>query len=256
MLSPLAILYRDDRLLAVNKPAGLLVHPSPLDRHATSSIVEQLQQQIGCKPYPVHRLDRPTSGVLLFALDPETARLCGAHIAANRLHKTYHAVVRGWLADVGDIDYPLSYLPDKIADRDRSRDKAPQAALTHYRCLHRSEIPLASDGRHPTSRYSLVALNPLHGRKHQLRRHLKHIFHPILGDTSHGDNRQNRVLGSHLGDPRYTTAMTGPGLRLMLHATRLQFPHPWSGEALDLHATPDAHWQYIARYLDLDFALS
>ena len=99
-------------------------------------------------------------------------------------------------------------------------------------------------------------LNPLHGRKHQLRRHLKHIFHPILGDTSHGDNRQNRVLGSHLGDPRYTTAMTGPGLRLMLHATRLQFPHPWSGEALNLHATPDAHWQYIARYLDLDFALS
>ena len=154
MLPPLAILYRDDRLLAVNKPAGLLVHPSPLDRHATSSVVEQLQQQIGCKPYPVHRLDRPTSGVLLFALDPETARLCGAHIAANRLHKTYHAVVRGWLADEGDIDYPLSYLPDKIADRDRSRDKAPQAALTHYRCLHRSEIPLASDGRHPTSRYS------------------------------------------------------------------------------------------------------
>lgn len=103
MLPPLAILYRDDRLLAVNKPAGLLVHPSPLDRHATSSVVEQLQQQIGCKPYPVHRLDRPTSGVLLFALDPETARLCGAHIAANRLHKTYHAIVRGWLADEGDI---------------------------------------------------------------------------------------------------------------------------------------------------------
>ena len=252
MHPPLPILYRDEYLLAINKPPGLLVHPGPLDCHATTSAVAQLQQQTGCKPYPVHRLDRPTGGVLLFALDPDAARCIGGLIAANRLHKTYHAVVRGWLADAGGIDYPLAYLPDKIADRNRRRDKAPQEALTRYRCLRRSEIPLASDGRHPTSRYSLAALNPLHGRKHQLRRHLKHIRHPILGDTAHGDNRQNRVLGACLGDPRYTTAATGPGLRLMLHAARLQFPHPWRGEMLDIRAAPDVHWQTIIRYLGLE----
>ena len=237
---PLTILYQDEYLIAINKPAGILVHPSPLDRHAETTITDLLQQQTGLKPYPVHRLDRPTSGVLLIALDPATARRMGEHIAMNRLNKTYHAVVRGWLADSGDIDYPLTYLPDKIADRDRSRDKAAQDAETHYHCLRRSEIPLASDGRHPTSRYSLAALNPKQGRKHQLRRHMKHIYHPILGDTTHGDNRQNRVLTAHLGP-----------LRLMLHAARLQLPHPASGQMLDIQATPDAHWQHIATRLQL-----
>ena len=239
----LTILYQDEHLIAINKPAGLLVHPSPLDRHAGITLTDLLQQQTGLKPYPVHRLDRPTSGVLLIALDPATARLMGEHIAMNRLHKTYHAVVRGWLADSGDIDHPLAYLPDKIADRDRRREKTAQDATTHYQCLRRSEIPLASNGRHPTSRYSLAALNPKQGRKHQLRRHLKHIYHPILGDTAHGDNRQNRVLTAHLGS-----------LRLMLHATRLQLPHPVSGQMLDLHATPDAHWQHILDCLQLTTA--
>ena len=243
MLPPLAILYRDDRLLAVNKPAGLLVHPSPLDRHATSSVVEQLQQQIGCKPYPVHRLDRPTSGVLLLALDPTTARLLGELIAQQRLEKTYHAIVRGWLAETGEIDYPLAYLPDKMADRNRQREKPPQEALTRYRCLARSELPFASDGKHPTSRYSLAELQPLQGRKHQLRRHLKHIFHPVIGDTTHGDNRQNRVLTDRCG-----------ALRLMLHASRLQLPHPHTSAPLDLRAPFDAHWAQLAAALTLNIS--
>ena len=250
----LEILYRDNRTIAVNKPAGMLVHRSWLDRHETQFVMQTLRDQIGQHVYPAHRLDRPTSGVLLFALDPEAARLLTQQFEQKTTHKTYWAIVRGYLPDEGLIDYPLKYQPDKIAES--QTEATLQDAQTRYRCLARTELPFQSATRYPTSRYSWAELIPHTGRKHQLRRHLKHIFHPILGDTSHGDNRQNRVLGSHLGDPRYTTAMTGPGLRLMLHATRLQFPHPWSGEALDLCAPPDTHWQYIARYLDLDFALS
>ena len=236
----LPILYRDAHLVAVNKPAGLSVHRSALDRHAAATVLEMLSAQTGLKGYPAHRLDRPTSGVLLLALDPLTARLLGELISGQRLHKTYHAVVRGWLPDAGEIDYPLVYLPDKFADRNRQREKPPQDALTRYRCLQRSEVPFASDGRHSTSRYSLAALQPLQGRKHQLRRHLKHIFHPIIGDTSHGDNRQNRVLGARCG-----------ALRLMLHASRLQLPHPHTGAPLDLRADVDARWREIASALGL-----
>ena len=236
----LPILYQDAHLIAVNKPAGLLVHRSPLERYADETVLQILQEQTGLKGYPAHRLDRPTSGVLLLALDPTTARLLGELIAQQRLEKTYHAIVRGWLAETGEIDYPLAYLPDKMADRNRQREKPPQEALTRYRCLARSELPFASDGKHPTSRYSLAELQPLQGRKHQLRRHLKHIFHPIIGDTTHGDNRQNRVLAERHG-----------ALRLMLHASRLQLPHPHSGAPLDLHAAFDPSWTQLAHALAL-----
>ena len=240
-MTTLPILYRDAHLIAVNKPAGLLVHRSPLERCADETVLQILQEQTGLKGYPAHRLDRPTSGVLLLALDPTTARLLGELIAQQRLEKTYHAIVRGWLAETGEIDYPLAYLPDKMADRNRQREKPPQEALTRYRCLVRSELPFASDGKHPTSRYSLVALRPLQGRKHQLRRHLKHILHPIIGDTTHGDNRQNRVLGERYG-----------ALRLMLHASRLQLPHPHTGAPLNLRAPFDAHWAQLAAALALN----
>ena len=240
-MTTLPILYRDAHLIAVNKPAGLLVHRSPLERYADETVLQILQEQTGLKGYPAHRLDRPTSGVLLLALDPTTARLLGELIAQQRLEKTYHAIVRGWLTETGEIDYPLAYLPDKMADRNRQREKPPQEALTRYRCLVRSELPFASDGKHPTSRYSLAALRPLQGRKHQLRRHLKHIFHPIIGDTTHGDNRQNRVLSERYG-----------ALRLMLHASHLQLPHPHTGAPLDLRAPFDAHWAQLAAALTLN----
>jgi len=242
-MTTLPILYRDAHLIAVNKPAGLLVHRSPLERYADETVLQILQEQTGLKGYPAHRLDRPTSGVLLLALDPTTARLLGELIAQQRLEKTYHAIVRGWLPDAGAIDYPLTYLPDKMADRNRQREKPPQEALTRYRCLARSELPFASDGKHPTSRYSLAELRPLQGRKHQLRRHLKHIFHPIIGDTTHGDNRQNRVLGERYG-----------ALRLMLHASRLQLPHPHTGAPLDLRAPFDAHWAQLTAALTLNIS--
>ncbi len=242
-MTTLPILYRDAHLIAVNKPAGMLVHRSPLERYADETVLQILQEQTGLKGYPAHRLDRPTSGVLLLALDPMTARLLGELIAQQRLEKTYHAIVRGWLTEAGEIDYPLVYLPDKMADRNRQREKPPQEALTRYRCLVRSELPFASDGKHPTSRYSLAELRSLQGRKHQLRRHLKHIFHPIIGDTTHGDNRQNRVLGERYG-----------ALRLMLHASRLQLPHPHTGAPLDLRVPFDEHWAQLAAALTLNIS--
>ena len=118
----LPILYQDAHLIAVNKPAGLLVHRSALERYADETVLQILHAQTGLKGYPAHRLDRPTSGVLLLALDPTTARLLGELIAQQRLEKTYHTIVRGWLTEAGEIDYPLVYLPDKMADRNRQRE--------------------------------------------------------------------------------------------------------------------------------------
>ncbi|MDO4643517.1 MAG: tRNA pseudouridine(65) synthase TruC [Cardiobacteriaceae bacterium] len=238
----LPILYQDDSIIAINKPAGMLVHRSVLDRHETTFVLQTLREQMGRHVYPIHRLDRPTSGVLLFAFDSDSASILNAAFRNQEPQKTYHAIVRGWLPDSGEIDYPLSYQADKIADRDRQKDKAPQAAQTHYRCLQRSECLFNSDGKHPTSRYSLVALQPKQGRKHQLRRHLKHIYHPIIGDTAHGDNRQNRILREHLGT-----------LRLMLHAQHLQIHHPHTGQLLDIQADYDLHWKNIAAFLTLKY---
>lgn len=220
----LAILYQDEYLIAINKPSGLLVHRSLIDKHATQFAVQQLRDQIGQKVYPAHRLDRPTSGVLLFALSPETARLLTEQFTQGLVQKTYLAFVRGFCAAEGIIDYPLKEELDEIADAKAVQDKPAQAAITHYRTLERFELPFAS-GKHATSRYSLLELQPKTGRKHQLRRHLKHIFHPIVGDTTHGDGKQNQLFREELGCQR-----------LLLHAQVLSVLHPLTGQTLVITA--------------------
>lgn len=214
----LDILYHDDCLVAINKPSGLLVHRSPIDRHETRFAIQLTRDQIGQRVYPVHRLDKPTSGVLLFALDSDTARLMTAQFSAGQVQKTYLAVVRGYLPARGIIDYPLVEELDAIADADADPDKPAQAAITHYRCLATTELPFAV-GRYPTSRYSLAELQPKTGRKHQLRRHLKHIFHPIVGDTTHGDGKHNTLFRQQFACQR-----------LLLHAQQLQFTHPYQAQ--------------------------
>jgi len=154
-MTTLPILYRDAHLIAVNKPAGLLVHRSPLERYADETVLQILQEQTGLKGYPAHRLDRPTSGVLLLTLDPTTARLLGELIAQQRLEKTYHAIVRGWLAETGEIDYPLAYLPDKMVDRNRQREKPPQEALTRDPHLARGLNVHAGSLTHPEAAEAL-----------------------------------------------------------------------------------------------------
>ncbi|MFW6342192.1 MAG: pseudouridine synthase [Halothiobacillaceae bacterium] len=221
--NPLQVLYQDDWLLAVHKPAGLLLHRSEIDRHETEFALQYARALNGGQHvYPVHRLDRPTSGLLLFARDPQTAGSLGRRIMAGEVEKHYLAVVRGWLEGSGTIDRPLRERP--VDRRDRGSEQPVREAVTDYRCLATVEIPEFVE-TYPTSRYSLVALNPRTGRKHQLRRHMQHAGHPIIGDTTYGRTRHNRYFADRFGHAR-----------LMLAAVGLQLAHPVTGAPLRLHA--------------------
>ncbi len=230
----LEILYHDDHLVAINKPSGLLVHRSLIDRYETRFAIQLTRDQIGQKVYPVHRLDKPTSGVLLFALDSDTARLLTEQFTAGLVQKTYLAVVRGHTAESGIIDYPLKEELDKIADADADQDKPAQEAVTHYRRVAMTELPYPV-GRYATARYSLLELQPKTGRKHQLRRHLKHIFHPIVGDTSHGDGKHNALFREQFACHR-----------LLLHAASLHLQHPHHLSDLRIDAALPADFPLLA----------
>ncbi|WP_249962518.1 tRNA pseudouridine(65) synthase TruC [Histophilus somni] len=228
----LDILYQDEFLVVVNKPAGMLVHRSWLDRHETQFVMQTLRDQIGQHVFPIHRLDRPTSGVLLFALNAGIANLLCSQFELKQVKKSYLAIVRGYLSDSQRIDYPLKVQLDKIADK-FSRKEELQDAITDYYGLKTVEMPYGV-GRYSSSRYSLVRLMPHTGRKHQLRRHLKHIFHPILGDTQYGDLHQNRAFSQNLGVNR-----------LMLHAEKLCFQHPVTNETIEIVADLDEQWKLL-----------
>ncbi|WP_290654655.1 tRNA pseudouridine(65) synthase TruC [Idiomarina sp.] len=221
--SLLPIIYQDQHLVVIDKPSGLLVHRSRLASDAKVFAMQLLRDQLGQHVYPLHRLDRPTSGLLVFALDSDTARLVNEQWAERSVEKTYHAVVRGYVDDGGIIDYPLKEELDKIADKDARGDKEAQQAVTEYRCLKRIELLFKVSKKHDTSRYSLVELKPKTGRKHQLRRHMSHIRHPIIGDSRHGEGRHNRFFRDQFGCDR-----------LLLAATQIRFQHPHSKEILDL----------------------
>ena len=221
---PLEIVYRDEYMVAINKPAGLLVHKSYLARKEKYFAMTMLRDQIGQYVYPIHRLDRPTSGVLLFALSSEVARLLSEQFSERSVEKGYLAMVRGYLLGNDTLDYPLKEELDKIADKDAQQDKEAQEAVTRWHHLLQGEYD-APIGKYDKARFSLVALKPLTGRKHQLRRHLAHLRHPIMGDTTHGDGKQNKYFKAHLGEQR-----------LMLHAAQLRFNHPVSGEGIELLA--------------------
>jgi len=228
------ILYRDDHLVAVNKPAGLLVHRSPIDPRETRFALQWVRDLLGRRVYPVHRLDRATSGVLLFALSPDAARPLAAAFSDGRMSKRYLAVVRGYLDDEGVIEHPLVDVADRRLSPGESEGVA-RDAVTRYRRLAAAELPSAV-GRYATSRYSLVAASPVTGRRHQLRRHFKHLFHPVIGDTRYGEGRHNRFFRAEFGCSR-----------LLLHARELTFDHPMTGEKLSLFAPLD---ETFAAFLD------
>ena len=230
----LPILYRDNWLIAVHKPAGLLVHRSDLDRHETRFAMQILREQIGRAVWPLHRLDKGTSGVLLFALEREAGRAVSAQFERGEVEKTYLAVVRGYPEVSGEIDHPLARMADEHAG---IKGGPPQSALTRYRRLAAVELPYRVD-RYPTSRYALLELQPETGRWHQLRRHLKHIAHPIIGDATHGQGRHNRLFQA-LFDCR----------RLLLAATGMRLRHPVSGAELCLEAAPGEDFQSVLRQL-------
>jgi tRNA pseudouridine65 synthase len=224
----LDILFQDEHYCIVNKPSGLLVHRSWIDPHATEFAVQLVRDQIGQYVYPVHRLDRPTSGVLMFALSSEAARKAAELFATHLIQKTYLAIVRGYSPENGIIDHPLKEKLDKLSDRQAQTDKPAQPALTHYRRLATVELPFCVD-RYPQSRYSLVEFKPKTGRKHQLRRHSKHINCPIIGDAKHGKSKHNQFFAEQFNADR-----------LLLAAVALQFSHPYSHQLIDCVAPLDS----------------
>ncbi|WP_170315642.1 pseudouridine synthase [Spirosoma sordidisoli] len=209
----LPVLYQSSELVAINKPHGLLVHRSPIASDASEFAVQLLRDQLGQRVYPVHRLDRKTGGVLLFALDEAMNAAMQQRFMDGLMDKTYVAIVRGFTDDAQTIDYPL-----------RRDDGVVQEAVTHLKTIRRTEIPLAA-GKHATSRYSLVELTPTTGRMHQLRKHMAHILHPIIGDRPHGCNKQNKLFLEHF-------AMN----TMLLHARQLRFEHPITAEPIDITA--------------------
>lgn len=211
----LPVLYRDNWLAVVDKPAGLMVHDSALARGETDFAADRLREQFDKPVFLIHRLDRATSGCLLLAFDRETASTLGKAVMAGGIEKDYLAVCRGWPAEqTFTVDHPLDGGPGKPL-------KKP--AQTAFEVLDTCELEMPSAG-FETSRYALLRASPITGRFRQIRRHLKHLSHHLIGDTSHGDgrhNRQFRMLGIH---------------RMLLHAQRLGFVHPQSGAAMRVEA--------------------
>jgi tRNA pseudouridine65 synthase len=224
------ILFEDEHIVAIHKPAGLLVHRSYLARRERFFAMQMTRDLVGCHVFPVHRLDRPTSGVLLFAKSSEVARLLCEQFADHSIKKQYLAIVRGNMHESGILDYALKQEFDDLGDKHVDPNKAAQEAVTDYQPLLNAEIPFSS-GRYPSSRYGLVRLSPHTGRKHQLRRHMAHLRHPIVGDTTHGDGKQNKFFREHFQVNR-----------LWLIAKSLQFVHPVTQQAMHIEAELESEW--------------
>lgn len=217
--------------MAIHKPNGLLVHRSSIARDAEEFALQMLRDQIEHMVYPAHRLDRKTSGVLLFAKDEDTNRKMQQQFMEQEVYKRYLAIVRGYTDDSGTIDYALKRDDGKVQD-----------AVTHYETLERTEVALPF-GRHQTSRYSLVSVKPETGRMHQIRKHFAHIFHPIIGDRPHGCNKQNKLFLERFNMNR-----------LMLHALDLSFIHPIHKGGVSIHAPVTGEFQRMLR--ELEFSIS
>jgi tRNA pseudouridine65 synthase len=212
-MPPLPILFHDEYLIAINKPHGLLVHRSPIATDAREFALQLLRDQLNQKVFPAHRLDRKTGGVLLFALSKEVEKLMQQQFQENLVDKKYLTIVRGYTDEDGEIDYPL-----------RKENGALQTAITRYKTRARAELDVPL-GNHQTSRYSLVEANPQTGRMHQLRKHLSHIFHPIIGDRTHGCNKQNRLFKE-----RWALDT------MLLHASQITFMHPVTHKPVNIEA--------------------
>lgn len=224
----LEILFQDDYFVAINKPHGLLVHKSQIAADASEFAVQMLRDQLGQRVFPSHRLDRKTGGVLLFALSPEMNSAMQSKFENRQVQKNYLAIVRGFIPEVGEIDYPLT-----------NENGQTQEAYTRYQCLATAELPVPF-GKHSTSRYSLVKLMPETGRQHQLRKHLAHIFHPIIGDRPHGCNKQNKLW---LEKWEMNT--------MLLHAESLWFKHPATGNEIEIEAGLQGEFLRVKKILGL-----
>lgn len=225
----LEIIYQDENLIAINKPHGLLVHQSSIARDATEFALQLLRDQVGKHVSPVHRLDRKTGGILLFAFDKVSEIAMHQQFMNSETDKKYLAILRGFTPDEMDIDYPLA-----------KENGTMQDAFTSFRTLQRAEVAVAF-GKHPTSRYSLVEATPKTGRMHQLRRHFSHILHPIIGDRTHGCNKQNKFFKAQWD---MTT--------MLLHASELTFTHPITKEKIHLKASLHDEFKRVMDFMKME----
>jgi tRNA pseudouridine65 synthase len=227
-MTELEILYQDEQIIAINKPNGLLVHRTSLARDADEFALQILRDQIGKQVFPAHRLDRKTSGVLIFTLSTESNAQMQKQFATNKVKKVYMAIVRGFTDDSGHIDYPLV-----------KENGTSQAAMTNYHTLSRTELEIPF-GKQQTSRYSLVEIMPETGRMHQIRKHFAHILHPIIGDRPHGCNKQNKLFKENWN---MTT--------MLLHASEIRFFHPASNHEITIIASLNDEFKRAATFLKL-----
>lgn len=223
----LEIVYQDEYLIAINKPHGLLVHRSSIARNAKEFALQLLKAQIGKYVSPVHRLDRKTSGVLLFALEKDVEIAMHQKFMKGEVEKKYLAIVRGYSPDQMEIDYPLL-----------KENGMMQEAFTEFKTLERAELEIPL-GKHATSRYSLIEAKPKTGRMHQLRKHFAHIFHPIIGDRKHGCNKQNRFFKEQWD---ITT--------MLLHASSLRFKHPITEEDIYISAPVQDEFKRVMKLMN------
>lgn len=230
MISEKDIIYRDDDLVAINKPCGLLVHrPEILEEDDAVFALQLLRNLLGQRVYNLHRIDRPTSGVLLFAMNKEMASMVNELFSEKKMKKTYVALVRGWFPQTTFLNYPVKNSKEVLLD-----------AETHFNLLNKYELSIPIEP-YETSRYSMIEACPQTGRWHQIRQHLAHLRHYIINDRVHGTGAHNNMFTEQLGISN-----------LFLHAHKLQFTHPVTEKEILIQAEFPAHWtafeQVVEKY--------
>ncbi len=220
----LPILFQDDDVVVVNKSSGLLVHRSAIDKSANEFALQMLRDQLGRKVFSVHRLDRPTSGALVFTFSAASARQLSLEFSEGRVIKTYMAIVRGTITADVTVDYPLKEELDSKTDFLARKDKPKQEAVTVISTIANVQLPVSVD-KFPTARYSLIKAVPKTGRKHQIRKHLHHLGHPIIGDVNYGNGKHNRFFRDSFECHR-----------LLLACTEISFLHPTENKMICVHA--------------------
>ena len=209
----LPILYQDEHLVAINKPHNLLVHRSSIAADESIFALQLLRDQLNRWVSPCHRLDRKTSGILLFALSTDVDKEIKKQFENHAVRKKYLALVRGYLPESGTTDRPLEKQKGGFQD-----------AITHFRCLQQVELDIEVS-RYPKSRYSLAEIMPETGRMHQIRRHFAQLRHYLIGDKTYGECKHNKMFEQKFG---LNT--------MLLHASELSFIHPITGEGIYIKA--------------------
>ena len=235
------IIFEDEWMIAVHKPVGMFVHRTDgWDRDRTP-LLQHVRNLTGQHIYTIHRLDRATSGLVLMGKTAEASSVLHEMFRERKIAKTYSALVRGFCDQAGTIDIPLRPRQPNSANKlvaQPETERPEQDCCTHYQTVRMFELPFQST-RYQTTRCSLLTLKPETGRWHQIRRHVNRILHPVIGDTTHGDNTQNRFFRQKFG-------LT----RLMLAATELQFRHPWTADHVRMYAEPSADFQTILEQIE------